>query len=114
MICQQNLDQPKPLNETEKRLVLLQLYELESKRAQVVAYGDWAVKEKELYEREKVVWQQALDTEKRATELAQKETSLAKEQASFYKILYESVVKKRGGFGCTIARIFTIGIYRCK
>jgi len=104
----------KPLNEPEKRLVLLQLMELESARAKVSAYEDWIKREQALYEREKSVWQQSIETERRATEVAKQERDLAQEKYLFYKSLYETVTKKRGGIGCTLAKIFTLWTYRCK
>lgn len=110
----QNSVPQKPLNDDEKRLILIQLIELEQTRAKVSAYEDWIKKEQELYDREKAVWQQTVDNEKRATEVANKERDLALEQAKFYKDAFESVTKKRGSVGCTIAKILTIGIYRCK
>lgn len=105
---------PPPLNESEKRTVLLQLYELEAVRAKVAAYEDWIKRETELYEREKIIQRQAIENERRATEIAIRERDLARDQAEFYKNLYESVTQKRGGIGCTLAKIFTLGLYRCK
>lgn len=103
-----------PLSDITTRQVLLQLYELSSTREKITSYEDFIDKDKTLDGRESALCQQTLDNEKRATELAQKETVLAQEQAKFYKDLYETVTKKRGGIGCTLKTILTIGIYRCK
>jgi hypothetical protein len=109
----QSLDPPKPLNEAEKRLLLVQLYELESARAKILAYEDFILKEKDLDSREKAIQQQAIDNEKRSTDLARGERDLAQEQAKFYKDLYTTVSKKRGGVGCFFKKLFTLGIARC-
>jgi hypothetical protein len=103
-----------PLSDTTSRQILLQLYELSSARDKITSYEDFIKEERDLDTRDLAVWQQTLDNEKRATELAQKETTLAQEQAKFYKDLYETLSKKRGGAGCTIKKILTLGIYRCK
>ena len=55
----------------------------------------------------------ALELEQAATAVAQKERDLALEKAVFYESLYKGVTKKKGGFGCTIKRIFTFGFARC-
>jgi hypothetical protein len=91
------------------------LYELEAARAKIAAYEDWIKREQDLDAREKAVQQQSLDIEKKQTELAQRERDLAQDQARFYKDLYTSATKSRGCrvFG-TIARIFSLGAYRCK
>ena len=114
-LSQQSSELPRPLSESEKRLVLLQLYELEAARASIVSYDDWIKREQDLVTREKSVQQQALDNEKRQTELAQNERNLAQDQAKFYKDLYSSAIKNRGcGICGKILRIFSLGAYRCK
>lgn len=103
------------LTDPEKRLVLLQLYELASVRVKVTELEDWIDKEQQLVEREKDTNSQALENEKKQTDLVRQELELAKQQAKFYEDLYTSVTKNRGcGVGGKLLRIFTLGFYRCK
>lgn len=104
-----------PLNESEKRLIWLQLTELDVARKKIRDHENWIKQEQELVDREKAVSVRELDNEKRATEIAYKERDIAKDQAQFYKDLYETVSKHRGcGFFGTLSRVFTLGAYRCK
>ncbi len=101
-----------PLNPAEKRRILLQLYELESCRGQVVSYEEYASREKEQDERERANWQRALDLEKQAAQLAQRERDLQAERAAFYEQAFKSVTK-RPGLGCRILAVITLGVHRC-
>ena len=87
---------------------------MESARVKVTAYEDWIKREQELYEREKIVNEKNVEVHRQEVEVTKKERDLAQEQARLYKDLYTSVSKKRGGFGCAMGKIFTLGIYRCK
>jgi hypothetical protein len=102
-----------PLNDEEKRQVLIQLYELRSCRESVNSYGQYVSRETEQDAREKVNYARSLDLEKQATALAQKERDLAIEKEKFYEQLYRSVSKKPG-IGCRLKRIFTLGLARCQ
>lgn len=103
---------PPPLNPAEKRQILLQLYELQSCRGQVVSYEEYAGREKEQAERECANWQRALDLEKQATQLAQRERDLQAERAAFYEQAFKSVTK-RPGLACRILAAVTLGVHRC-
>lgn len=94
--------------------MLWQLYELEAARVKISSYEEWIVREKDLYERERVNWQTAIENERKATDLAREQTKLAEDKAFLYKQLYESLLPRRRSVGCVIASIFTLGIYRCK
>jgi hypothetical protein len=102
-----------PLSEEEKRRIILQLYELQSCRKQVFSYEDYIKLDKEQDDRERTSLQRSIDVEKRATAVTEKERDLEKERAEFYKKAFEEVTKKRG-FGCTMKKIFTLGIARCR
>jgi hypothetical protein len=102
-----------PLTDEEKRQVLIQLYELRSCRESVNSYGQYISRETEQDAREKANYERAVDLEKQATALAQKERDLAIEKAKYYEQLYRSVSKKPG-IGCRLKRIFTLGLARCQ
>lgn len=94
--------------------MLWQLYELEAARVKIASYEDWIVREKDLYEREKVNWQAAIENERKATDLAREQTKLAEDKALLYKQLYESLLPRKRSVGCILGTIFSLGIYRCK
>jgi hypothetical protein len=108
--CQQT---SQPLNDEEKRQVLGQLLELKSCRESVGYYEQYVSRETEQDLREKLNWERALELEKQATTLAQKERDLAAEKAKFYEGLYRSVSKKPG-IGCKLIKIITLGLARCQ
>ena len=103
---------PQALNPAEKRQILLQLYELQSCRGEVASYEEYAGREKDQAEQERANWQRALDLEKQATQLAERERDLHAERASFYEQAFKSVTK-RPGLGCRILAAFTLGMHRC-
>lgn len=111
-LCQQNSPAP-PLTEPEKRTVLLQLYELQTARAQIQTYDQFIQREKDQDQKERDNWARALELENQATALARQEADLEKERADLYKGLYDTVRKKKAGFGCVVKRIFTLGLSRC-
>ena len=95
------------LNSEEKRQILVQLLELKSCRAEVSAYEDHIRRERQLADR-------ALELERQATALAGNERDLALEKAAMYEQLYNSVKSRKATFGCILAKIFTVGLHRCK
>ncbi len=101
-----------PLNPVEKRQILLQLYELQSCRGQLVSYEEYAAREKEQDERERANWQRSLDLEKQAVQLAQRERDLQADRAAFYEQAFRSLTK-RPGLGCRILAVITLGVHRC-
>lgn len=103
-----------PLSESEKRQILRQLLELESARAQILTYEQFVAREAVQDERVRANAARALDLEKQATSLAEKERDLAQEKADLYKQLWQAATKKKGGIGCTLKKIFTLGLARCE
>jgi len=110
--CQQ-ISPPPPLSETEKRLVLGQLLELKSCRQETAAYKDFVSRESDLYAKERANYDRALDLERQATALAQRERDLAQDRANFYEQAYRTATKKPG-IGCQIMKALTLGIARCQ
>jgi hypothetical protein len=104
---------PPPLTEGDKRQVLNQLYELQSSRSQILAYDQFIQRETDLSQKEHDNWQRSLDLEKQATALAEKERDMEKEKADLYLSLYNAAKAKKGGIGCALKRIFTLGLARC-
>lgn len=101
-----------PLTPDERRTVLFQLYELRSCRAQVEALEAHIERDTEQDARERANYERALELERQATRLTEKERDLALEKAGLYEQLYRGVTK-RPGVGCRILRVVTIGIHRC-
>ncbi len=108
----QEISPAEPLNESEKRQVLRQLYELKSCRDQVQTYAGAIVEDRKLDEKERANYERALELEKQATSLAQRERDLEKERAAFYEQSYRALIKGPG-LGCRIMRVITFGIHRC-
>jgi hypothetical protein len=102
-----------PLVDAEKRVVIVQLIKTASLAIQVAAYQDFVQKEQVQHDQEQLGNAKALEIEKQATSLAQKERDLQKERADMYEQLYKSVTKKPG-VGCWIWRILTLGIHNCR
>jgi hypothetical protein len=101
-----------PLSSEEKRRILAQLYELQACRGQVASFEEFVDREREQDERERSNWQRAVDLEKQATQLAQKERELALEKAAFYEAQFKSLTK-RPGLGCRVLAAITLGVHRC-
>jgi hypothetical protein len=108
--CQQSLQ---PLSEEEKRKILAQLFELKSCREALKQYRIYVERDIKLDESTKAVTDRAIELEKKATAIAEKERDLYKSQAEFYENAWK-VVKKKKGFGCILKSIFTLGIARCR
>ncbi len=77
------------------------------------AYEDYVSRDTAEDERERELAAKMIAVEQQAAELARKERDLAIERAELYEQLYRTT-GKGPGVGCKIARIFTLGIYRCK
>jgi len=73
----------------------------------VLTYQQNVVRDAELDEREREISRKELQQER-------DKTALANERATFYEQAFKSVTRKPGGFGCGLARVFTLGLYRCK
>lgn len=107
---QENSEQ---LNDEEKRVILSQLVELKASRATIQILEQYISRESEQDIKEKENSDRALELEKQATELANKERDLYKDKAETYEQLYRALTKKPG-FGCWVKRIFSLGIARCQ
>jgi hypothetical protein len=104
--------QNSPLSDSEKRIVLGQLYELRACREQVVSYEQYVARDTEQDARERENSARALELERQATALAQKERDLALDKAAFYEQALRTVTKKPGKW-CWFKRFITLGIARC-
>jgi hypothetical protein len=112
-LCAQSPQNSLPLNDGEKRQIFGQLNELHACREEVRTYRDYVSRDTEQDAREKANANRALDLERQATALAQREWDLERDRANTYEQLYRSVTKKPG-IGCRIAKILTLGIVRCR
>jgi len=104
--------QNSPLTDGEKRQVIGQLYELRSARDEIKTLESYVDRDRAQDVREKKNADRALELEKQATGIAERERDLQKEKADLYEQLYRSVTKKPGA-GCRILRALTLGIHRC-
>ena len=102
-----------PLTPEERRTILFQLYELRSCRAEVEALEAYIERDTEQDAREKANYERALELERQATRLTERERDLALEKAGLYEQLYRGLAKKPG-FWCRISQVFTLGIARCR
>ncbi len=109
-LCQQSSP---PLDEREKRRILEQLLELKACREEARTYRDYVSREAAQDAREKANGERALELERQATALAEKERDLAIQKADLYEQMYKSLVK-RPGLGCRILRALTAGIVACR
>ncbi len=103
---------PPPLTDEERREVLWQLLQLNACLGETAALKEASAREREQDRKEQDLAARALEIEKQATALAQKERDLALEKASLYEQLYKTATKKRGT-GCMILKIVTLGLARC-
>jgi Na+-translocating ferredoxin:NAD+ oxidoreductase RnfC subunit len=110
-ICQES-SPPAPLTNGEKRQIISQLYELQAARSELAAFTDFVAREKDQDARERTNSDRALELERLATQLAQQERDLAKEKAATFEALYKAATHKRS-LGCTLAKVFTLGLARC-
>jgi hypothetical protein len=108
-LCQDN----SPLTPDEGRRVLGQLYELQSLRQESEAYRDYVERDREQDARERELSGKALELAGRETDLAKREADIQRDRAETYEALYRAV-SKRPGWGCRLARVFTLGFVRCR
>ena len=101
-----------PLTESEKRdaVLFIEKFALQVEaerllRESLKRQEDFAEKERALAARE-------LDTEKQRTALTEKEVSIQKDRADFYKTAFENATKGRT-LGCKVLKVFTLGLAKC-
>lgn len=92
--------------EQDWQLLVDQLDELKTCRKTVFLFQANTARDTELDARERELSKKELEQE-------QAKTALANEKAKFYKDAYEAVTQGRST-GCWIAKIFTLGIARCR
>lgn len=95
-----------PLQPEELRQILLRLLNYESCQEQLAVYEQSISLSKELCAK-------AIEAERERTALKQKELDIAIDEAELWKGLYNTIRKKKAGFGCWMGRIFSLGNYRC-
>ena len=101
------------LTPDEGRLILGQLYELKSARTELEAYREHVERDALLDIRERDNAARALELERRATSIAEQERDLERDRAETNRALYESVTKGRS-WQCKVAKVFTLGLARCR
>ena len=104
---------PDQLSPSELRLLLSQLYELQAARERIAAYEAYVAREQAQDERERENAARAMELEKQAVTLAQKERDLALEKAAMYEQLWKAATAKKCGVGGSILRVLSLWTYRC-
>ena len=110
---QDSLPQPETLTSVELRQILGQLHELSTCRAETEVLREYITQDREIDTREREVSNHRLTVCEEKITLANQTAALQKERADFYENLYRAFTRKPS-FGCRIARVITIGIYRCR
>lgn len=102
-----------PLSPEEIREGALRVEELILAWKETELLHEAMAKEQEFAERERQLAARELDAEKQRTAIAEKETAIQKDKAIFYEQAFKEATKGRS-FGCVIAKVFTIGLARCR
>lgn len=102
-----------PLNEQDKREILLRLKELELERQKNKFLTEYVEFSKEQSAREKELADKQLALKQQELDLANKEIAVWKEKSTTFEEAYKLATKGRS-VKCTIAKIFTLGIVRCR
>ena len=106
-------DNAEPLTPNEGRLILGQLYELQTRRAEVETLRAYIERDREQDERERKLVDIQLDNINEKLNLVYIQLDIANERAKLYESLYRAVTAKPS-FGCRVAKVVTIGLYRCR
>ena len=96
--------------------------ELQILRVELVEIRSNQAAEAAQYEKEKALWAERIEMERKAYELSvqrvaitERERDLQAEKAVFYQnALNVCNSNKHRSFGCTLKRIFTLGLARCR
>jgi len=110
----QTTSQPSPLTDKEKEQVINQLKELRDLK--LITLPQYEVElaklNQTLAEKDKID-QDRLSSSEEKLAAALKERDVFKAKAEFYENSLKTVTKKRS-FGCTLKKIFTLGISGCR
>jgi hypothetical protein len=101
------------LAEKESRLVLTELNELGVRRTQVTEYEDIIEQSKIQCENERNNCVEKVKGLEGKISIVEKERDVALDKAKVYEGSYKLVTKKRGA-GCTVMKILTLGMYKCR
>ena len=104
---------PDALTPPELRQILGQLHELRAARAEITALRDYITADAEIDAREKEIADHQLKLADEKISLAEQTAALHKERADTYETLYRAITREPS-FGCKIARVVTLGVYRCR
>jgi len=102
----QSSEDNSPLDPTELRQVLLRLLNCTTNQDALNAY-------KLSTEEVRKTCAERIQAEADKVDNKQKELDLALQEVELWKGLYNTIKKKKAGFGCWMGRIFTAGHYRC-
>ncbi len=102
-----------PLTVDEMREVLGRLQELQVDRQKLKQYQAFIDRDQQQDAREAALNAKALELAQKDKEAMEKERDFWKEKADYYKEAYDILAKKRGGVGCTLAKLFTLWLYSC-
>lgn len=97
---------PVILTEEHKRDILNYLDELKSLRIELGHLQRYMIRDEEQDKGDREIAAKKL-------QLAEQERDQAKQQADHYRVLYETITKKRT-FGCKLKQIISLGLARCR
>jgi hypothetical protein len=112
-----NVPQPpasvQPLSPEELRETLVNLLEGLADGERVIALNEFIKMQRELMDRERESLQRQIELEKELRGVVEKERNAERARGDQLDKLLSEALKKRGGFGCAMKKLFTIGIARC-
>ena len=107
-----NLLAQEPLNDLEKREILVRLQELGIQREKVASLEAYIDREQDVDARERELVARGMELKQKEIELAHQETELWKQKAGAFEHAFKVATAGRSG-RCKVLKIFTLGIARC-
>lgn len=106
--------QSSPLTDAEKTQILIQLMALRDMKLIDVPKYEASIKQLEAtVALQQATGKEAVENERKATAAAQLERDAYKERAAFLEAALKAKTQKRS-FGCTLKKVFTLGISGCR
>jgi len=107
------IDDSAPFTPEEERRILDQLYELRRARIEIGELKEYIRRDAEIDARERELTEQRLTLAGEKLSMANQATALQKERAELYESLYRAVTAGPS-LGCRVARVVSLGTYRCR
>lgn len=101
------------LSEDDKREVLLRLNELRLARLEIEMMRKFSERDEAQDKVDQELNQKRIENEAKAMSLLEQERDLWKDRANHFETAYNAVTKG-SGWGCTVKKVLTLGIARCR